>query len=293
MGCAAGRFNIVTSVPSTHGFPAPWAGGSVVSTALILAAGHGTERIKIWPLTAESVGTSVTYRILCTYGIPDNHPSNRYCATRKCRLLRLGLADDDERLDCLLSRGRDPVRRSRWLTKRSHSSDATWTALLATAASATIIVVLVAFATPAVKGAGEAPGAPASVRGLRMCLGAQLFERRHGCEIDTTAPSLYPSVDNQATDDGGAYACWIADKARMRTCSYGSTRPNATRIALVGDSHAAMILPAPDPGLARKTGGTTPTLVRGLHMDAGAVCEVLLSAMPAIQMALLRGHYTL
>ncbi len=57
---------------------------------------------------------------------------------------------------------------------------------------------------------------------------------------------LLPAPAARMNDVGDAYACYDAapeDGAGLSTCTVGSTAPDATRIALVGDSHAASLLP--------------------------------------------------
>ncbi len=45
-------------------------------------------------------------------------------------------------------------------------------------------------------------------------------------------------------DTGGAYSCYEADQqVEYRACRYGSASPDARRVAIVGDSHAASLLP--------------------------------------------------
>lgn len=77
-----------------------------------------------------------------------------------------------------------------------------------------------------------------------------------------------------AADTGGSYAkaCWAAvGTALVPTCAFGSTKPDAYRVALVGDSHAAGYV----------TGIRDRLSDRGWHLDTylGVTCRWL--AQPA------------
>lgn len=74
------------------------------------------------------------------------------------------------------------------------------------------------------------------------CFGAPALNNPQ-CSTDSKG-SLRPSIDNFAQDTQGGFACWRGVGAAISPCTYGSTKSDATRIALVGDSHAAMLLPA-------------------------------------------------
>ena len=66
-----------------------------------------------------------------------------------------------------------------------------------------------------------------------------------GCEPHGTELLLEPAL--AAEDQPAPYAddCWVlADFSEQKTCTYGSTAPDAREIALVGNSHAGHWLPA-------------------------------------------------
>ncbi|MBQ1445131.1 MAG: acyltransferase [Renibacterium sp.] len=71
----------------------------------------------------------------------------------------------------------------------------------------------------------------------RGCLGAA-FRDNADCSGLT---GIYPSLADLSTDTGNAYDCWSEKNGPMSSCSYG--RPGATKVAVAGDSHAAMLLP--------------------------------------------------
>ncbi|MDI3213828.1 SGNH hydrolase domain-containing protein [Arthrobacter sp. AL12] len=46
-----------------------------------------------------------------------------------------------------------------------------------------------------------------------------------------------------AKDTAGAFDCWIDQGKPMKVCSYGEAKEGTKSVALLGDSHAAMLLP--------------------------------------------------
>lgn len=75
------------------------------------------------------------------------------------------------------------------------------------------------------------------------CFGAGALVES-GCTVDPGA-ALLPDPASLYEDTGGAFSCYRPqDDPELNTsCSFGSTDPDATRVALVGDSHAAMLIP--------------------------------------------------
>jgi hypothetical protein len=80
---------------------------------------------------------------------------------------------------------------------------------------------------------------------VRPCLGADVMapDGTAVCDSVDLGSSLTPSVDTLADDKGATYDCWRAENDEMKTCTYGSDAADAARVALVGDSHAAMQIP--------------------------------------------------
>ncbi|SDK85264.1 Peptidoglycan/LPS O-acetylase OafA/YrhL, contains acyltransferase and SGNH-hydrolase domains [Nocardioides sp. YR527] len=83
------------------------------------------------------------------------------------------------------------------------------------------------------------------------CFGASaLLESCENPELDGV---LLPAPIARKDDTGTAYDCYLTERrtyaadARPQVCHLGSTEPDALRVALVGDSHAASLIP----GLSR------------------------------------------
>lgn len=83
------------------------------------------------------------------------------------------------------------------------------------------------------------------------CLGAgALLSADAPCSDPRLAGTLTPSLALRAGDTGGGFGCYLsksrvtASDAAVRTdCRYGSSSESAIRVALVGDSHGAMLVP--------------------------------------------------
>lgn len=76
------------------------------------------------------------------------------------------------------------------------------------------------------------------------CFGAGAMSNPQ-CDTNVEPKALQPGIDSFAKDTQGAYSCWRAEGgSAMPNCVLGSTKPDALKVALIGDSHAAMLLPA-------------------------------------------------
>nr|WP_260173757.1 acyltransferase family protein [Nocardioides albus] len=88
------------------------------------------------------------------------------------------------------------------------------------------------------------------------CFGAAGFLA--SCDNPELDGVLLPAPIARKDDTGNAYDCYLTERrtyatdARPRMCHLGSTEPDALRVALVGDSHAASLIP----GLSRLAKGS-------------------------------------
>ncbi|MFI6262289.1 acyltransferase family protein [Micromonospora sp. NPDC051006] len=77
------------------------------------------------------------------------------------------------------------------------------------------------------------------------CLGAGAMIAANGCTRGTLGREVFPEVSMLTKDTGSAYRCYDQKPgAELSSCRIGSQRPDATKVAIVGDSHAAMLIPA-------------------------------------------------
>ncbi|WP_354595822.1 acyltransferase family protein [Gordonia terrae] len=97
-----------------------------------------------------------------------------------------------------------------------------------------------------VTGAGPDAGMNPGTADDAPCFGAAALSTP-GCALRDPAKGLTPDIDRFTDDTQGAYECYRQKGRALSSCTYGYTGPAAKRLAIVGDSHAAMLLP----GLAR------------------------------------------
>jgi len=85
----------------------------------------------------------------------------------------------------------------------------------------------------------------AVLRDTESCYGAAAFVKK-GCTNSRLDGLMLPTTEPGPllAETGGAFKCWTTAYELVPTCSYGSTKEDAFRIALVGDSHAAGYVPA-------------------------------------------------
>jgi hypothetical protein len=285
----------VIVVPSTHGFPAPWAALPILGASLVIVAGHGANQsVSNWLLTnrvSRYVG-DISYSLyLWHYPVAILLIAEIPSGTPKYYSIAIGLSLALAALSYHLLE--NPVRQSVWMTSRSRTKTRTGIALTGTVALAAIVASLVSSDTVAKAPHRDLIIANGAVTPIDYCAGAQAFAPGHVCVIDAKSSFLTPSLDQQTTDTGIAYDCWMNDRAAFKTCSYGSRRADATKIALVGDSHAAMLLPALSALLVANDWRVDTYLGWGCVWMPAHWVRAYCTAMPDIQQHLLTGHYAM
>ncbi len=249
-------------IDSTVQFPAPWAALPVVSTAIVIASFHGAD-VRLVPLLTNPVArwfgdTSYTLYlwhwpviVLLLTLLPEG-PVFYVTAL----VVALGLTAITYRYY------ENPIRHSPWLRaeKDFFSSSATlmqrglttsaWGiigAFLATSVVMAILAINYQEKLAAVAGDQQPVVADlnAPLEPVDPCFGAPALPNPSCTLLDPDRP-LQPGIDNFNTDYRGQLSCYREgdDPARVESCTYGYDGPGAVRIALVGDSHAAAMLPA-------------------------------------------------
>ncbi|WP_036318539.1 acyltransferase family protein [Microbacterium indicum] len=122
------------------------------------------------------------------------------------------------------------------------------------------------------------------------CAGAGSTANPEAC-ADATFDALAPA--DIAADTGGAYVCYSVQGQEMQTCHYGSDDPGARKVALVGDSHAAALLPALEPQLAALGWSLDTYVGRGCQLADVAATGDCGNARAAIEERVTSGDYDL
>lgn len=138
----------------------------------------------------------------------------------------------------------DPIRFSR-ATRQARPRAIGATTL---AAMAVVVALAAAPIALAARDAGERQDAiageladPSACRGASLLLEDACAPLR---DATTAADELAPPLANLYEDTGGAFACYDQEPTGdPSVCAIGSQDPDALKIALTGDSHAAMLIP--------------------------------------------------
>jgi peptidoglycan/LPS O-acetylase OafA/YrhL len=244
-------------VRSSPDFPAPWALLPTLSTAAVLGAGAGLSSRSLLPLTnpvSQYLG-NLSYSlylwhfpvvVLIVAVVPQY--SAAYWLAGLVLIFGLSAASFH-----LLE---DPARRGTWFRQRpgqlpvpalgwlKYAAACAGTALVA---GACLLVVRATeptrLALPAPVLVGHTQDDPSD------CIGAAALDPRHRCASLNTGDRVAPLPGELPDDTAGAYACYAYLRQSMHPCEYGSSRPDATRVALIGDSHAAALLAVLEPQL--------------------------------------------
>jgi peptidoglycan/LPS O-acetylase OafA/YrhL len=277
----------------TVAFPGPSAALPVLAAAVLILAGTGQERSSLWLLTnpvSRYLG-DISYSL--------------YLWHFPVAILLLSLYPGDSAeyyvfgtliilVASILSFHlvENPARNFVWRKKAPHiSSERTkrtsliWLGVLAMVTAVTVTAALMPREAPVEARAlspkptlSSASGAPVKDK----CWGAAALDSRANC-VRELGTEVLPNPKTLADDTGNSYACFPQKGEPMKTCSYGG---GTTRVALVGDSHAASLLP----GLseqAQAQGWTLDTYVGVGCIWAMASC----AAMDEIQAKLTEVQY--
>jgi peptidoglycan/LPS O-acetylase OafA/YrhL len=244
-------------VRSSPGFPAPWALLPALSTAAVLGAGAGLTSRSLLPLTnpvSQYLG-KISYS-LYLWHFPVVVLIVAVFAQYSAAYWAVGLALIFGLSAASFHLLEDPARRGTWFRQRPGRLPipapgwlkyATACAATALVAGAGLLLVRASEPTRLVLSApiliGQTQDNPVE------CVGAAALDPRHHCARLNAGDRVAPLPGELPDDTAGAYACYAYLGQPMHPCAYGSTRPDATRVALIGDSHAAALLAVLEPQL--------------------------------------------
>ncbi|PPF63040.1 acyltransferase [Clavibacter michiganensis] len=297
----AGIIFAVFVVSEENAFPAPWAALPVLATALVIASGTGGRQRFLWPITnraTDYIG-DISYSlylwhfpvlIMLLTVMPGDSPVYYFVALLLTAVLSVVSYHLIE----------DPARKSHWLEgvkkrdqpRRARNPRLTmgWLGVLATVSIALTVFAFqqqpaaVQLSTAADQLAAYSADQNAETEKLPPCLGAVSLDTAGACQ-PVAGSQVTPAPDELSEDTGNSYACFPNEDQPMKVCHYGNA--NATvRVAVVGDSHAASLIP----GLSEQAAG------QGWALDTyvGAACIWLsdsCNAMDEIQASLLAKPY--
>lgn len=274
-------------------FPGPSAAFPVIASALLIIGGTGVSRSLLWPLTnrvARYLGDisyslylwhfPVTILLLSLY--PND--SMEYYAVGIAAMLILSILS--------FHFVENPARHFEWPKKSQRGAPKSDSAsraslvglgLLTLITAVTVVVALMPREVPA-SAVSLNPSASASGVSIAKvkCWGAASLDATADCDRDLGGDVL-PTPRTFADDHGNSYQCFPGKDQPMKTCSYGN---GTIRVALVGDSHAAALLP----GLTEQA--TAQDWKLDSYVGVGCLWSTnTCAAMGDIQSKLLDGQY--
>jgi peptidoglycan/LPS O-acetylase OafA/YrhL len=230
-------------------FPTPAVIAPVLATALVIAAGTGggePSRL-LWPLTnpaSQYVG-KLSFSLylwhfpvatLLVYLMADGTPA--YLATAVVLTAALSIGS--------FYLVEDPIRRSSWLEPGERGRGRP-RARLPLAVVATVTVGCLVAAVWQVNRTDQQPVIDTALADAvgGSCFGAPALDA--GTEACPPSATTVPAADAASRDQEestGPESCWAGEDVPLEACVLGSSDPDAKRVALIGDSHAAMMVPA-------------------------------------------------
>nr|WP_058253601.1 MULTISPECIES: acyltransferase family protein [unclassified Gordonia (in: high G+C Gram-positive bacteria)] len=301
----AGVFSSLFLISADSTFPGPGAALPVLSTALVIAAFIGVKERAVPHLTNRAsvyVG-EVSYTlylwhwpviVLLAAVIPEGGPYylTALVTTAVLTVVTFHLYEN-------------PIRRSSWLESDSRSRGRLpWRATTGWVTAGAFLGVAALMGALVVESADQRSAQSQANQELVVadvapreddapsCLGAAALEVP-GCPLRDPSKPLLPGIDSFADDTQGAYRCYREQGRELRNCVYGYDGPNARRIAVVGDSHAAMLLPALSPYLRENRWSMTTFVGNGCQwvIRSGGDCDK--TVLPQMQDKLLSERYDL
>lgn len=283
-------------VSAENSFPGPAAAAPVIGAALIILGGMGGDRATLSILTnpASRYIGDISYS-LYLWHFPVAILLLSFYLQGSAEYLIVGSAA--MLLLSVLSYHflEDPIRKSSWPGKSRRrkpriGKEALSLVGLGALAVTTAVVVTMAFvqqspdsATATQSGTLAAPDvSPSSTATVPGCWGAASLDPAAACNRELGS-DLLPAAKTVGEDTGNSYSCFPKVGDAMKSCTYGG---GSTRVAVIGDSHAASLLP----GLseqAERMGWTLDT-----YVGVGCILQTdSCAGMDAIQARLLENPY--
>jgi len=236
-----------------HGFPAPWALLPVLSTAAVLVSSASGSR-QPWLLTnrASRFLGDISYSlylwhfpvvILLLTLIPGGTPL--YWVAGSLITLAFSVTS--------YTYLEQPARRSEWFRRTDGSLRGLSRGWLAFSVACTAIVVGAVGIAHVVNPRRDDNGFPVQRHHPSVvsfdrtqanpsdCFGAAALDPTHHCRSLNPRHWLAQDPGRVAKDSGGSYGCYSYAGKPAKICTYGPTKHDPLRVAVTGDSHAAVL----------------------------------------------------
>lgn len=249
----AGLLVAVATISPESAFPAPWAILPVASAALIIAAGTGGGAKFLAPLTnpvSRYIG-DISYSLYLWHwpvmtllvAVMESGTVLFYVYAVVLSVA-LSIASYHYVEDPIRSLGtskRHGHKSSKGGVRISNAAGLVSLALIAVLGVGAIAMIDASRKSDAVYVAAEPGAGP-----VEACFGAELLDPNSACDRNAAPAVLVPSIDRMAEDEGVSYRCWSPEGVgeSMKSCAYRSDREDSLNVAIVGDSHAASLIPA-------------------------------------------------
>ena len=119
-----------------------------------------------------------------------------------------------------------------------------WSLLAALAASLAVVAVVLSGVTALDARNANAQASIAAAAATGACVGAAVLDPSRSCDNSHPTELIAPDPGSMSLDRGPGFACNAPSGAPLSVCHFGSKSPTALSLALVGDSHAAAMMPA-------------------------------------------------
>jgi peptidoglycan/LPS O-acetylase OafA/YrhL len=136
----------------------------------------------------------------------------------------------------------DPVRRSGGFLARRRARST----LVASLAGMCVVLLLAASGIVIIQQRADAALATASAARTSpdVCFGAPAMVASRTCNNSSLHGTIVPDPGELTADTGPGFVCAPGTGQPFEVCHYGSSSPGAYKVALVGDSHSSMMMPA-------------------------------------------------
>ncbi|MFD1717380.1 acyltransferase family protein [Georgenia deserti] len=289
----------IVVVPEGEGFPAPWALVPVLSTAAVLIAGEGDRAApRLLTNRASQYVGEISYSLyLWHFPVAVLLPTVLPAGSAGYYLIGLVMMFVAASLSHRYIE--KPARIGTWFHRprigRIHRPSRGTARYIAGGVAVAVLCTGLGAATTAQQ--PEPVTVPLVLAGetdadRNNCVGAAAMDPNHRCVELNPEDGASPAPRSAADDRGNGYDCYMFAGDPFKSCDYGPNHPEALSVALVGDSHAADLLPALVPQLEAANWHVTTFVGNGCRWQRTQTSNCS-EHMPEVQNRLLAGGFDL